>query len=555
MKCSHVPRAFLWICSLLLLVSTTGQAQRRFPHQFNLDSRSLDTLYSPDATDPRHRYRITAWGTYSMWEDTVNSSVDPIWIYSFPDEEWAKPEWRIFSEGYPIYVGDERLLGSHGLRINDFPMPKQPLNNAHRYSMVIQGNGKPISTTIVDWNFRGFVKQDAHGNNSGWLHVLVEELPLTEMEVCGIDASKFPSIRLAIKVTRDSVRVEDFAEELVVTENGMRVTIDKVDCSERSNAVSVAMVFDRSGSMREPFGNSDRISYTRTAGKKFVEKLSASDETAIYSFSEGTTLDQSWTGNVSLLKSAIDRLEPEGWTAMNDAVIRAINDIALRPESRRKAIVLLSDGEDNRSAVRSISTVIARAKQVGVPVFAIGLLLDSDDSLRMLAAQTGGKYFSVRDAAAIDSVFASIADIVFAKGCCSIYYTSPDTRRNGTYRQVIPALAYDGDTLTGGALGYTAPTGSSSVEMEHESSGMILGIAPNPLRESGEMRFVMKKGGSVAIDIIDVQGKEVRQLFTGQLPAGEHLQSIITEGLPDGRYFVRLRLPAEVAIYPLLLVR
>src|SRR3954463_1338293 len=102
MQSHSLPRAFFLICSLLLLATATGQAQRRFPYQFDLDSRSLDTLHTPDATDARHRYRITAWGTYSMWEDTVNSSVDATWIYSFPAEEWAKPEWRVFGEGYPI---------------------------------------------------------------------------------------------------------------------------------------------------------------------------------------------------------------------------------------------------------------------------------------------------------------------------------------------------------------------------------------------------------------------------------------------------------------------
>jgi VWFA-related protein len=555
MQCLSLPRAFIWICSFILLASASAEAQRRFPHQFNLDSRSLDTLRTPDATDARHRYRITAWGTYSMWEDTVNSSVDPMWIYSFPAEEWAKPEWRLFGEGYPIYVGDERLLDAHGLRINNKALPKQPLNNAHRYSTVIQGTGQPITAAIVDWNFRNFVKQDAHGNNSGWLYVLVEELPLTEMEICGIDASKFPTIRVAMKVTRESVRMEDFAEELFITENGVPVKIDKVDCSERSNEVSVAMVFDRSGSMREPFGTSDRITHTRAAGKKFVDKLAPSDETAIYSFSEGTTLDQSWTNSIPLLRSAIDRLQPEGWTAMNDAVITAINDISRRPASRRKAIVLLSDGEDNRSQVRSIGTVIARAKQAGVPVFAIGLLLDTDDSLKLLAAQTGGRYFSVRDPAAMDSVFASIAEIVFAKGCCSIYYTSPDARRNGTQRQVIPALTYDGDTLASGTLGYTAPTGPSSVREEPESVGAILGVVPNPLRESGDLRYMMKRSGPVTIDVIDVQGKVVAKVYEGYVGAGEHTQPVTVAGLPDGRYFVRLRLPAEVAIYPLLLVR
>src|SRR5688500_5458608 len=102
---SRLPYFLLSLAILLILSGISLQAQTRFPFTYRLDSRIGDTVATPIPTSPLHRYRITAWGTYSMWEDTVNSSVDPMWIYSFPDEEWAKPEWRIFTEGYPIYVG------------------------------------------------------------------------------------------------------------------------------------------------------------------------------------------------------------------------------------------------------------------------------------------------------------------------------------------------------------------------------------------------------------------------------------------------------------------
>src|SRR6476620_923659 len=147
MKISSLFYAIL-LAATLLTNTHDAISQRRFPYRLDLDSRSLDTLYTPDATSSLHRYRITSWGTYSMWEDTVNSSVDPEWIYSFPAEEWAKPEWRVFTEGYPIYVGDDRMLNSHGLRVNNLPMPKQPLNSEHRYATVISGNGSRVSVSL-----------------------------------------------------------------------------------------------------------------------------------------------------------------------------------------------------------------------------------------------------------------------------------------------------------------------------------------------------------------------------------------------------------------------
>jgi VWFA-related protein len=388
--------------------------------------------------------------------------------------------------------------------------------------------------------------------------VLVEELPITETEICAIDSSAFPTIRVSMKVLRDSVRQEDFADKLVLTENGIPVKIDRVDCSERSSVVSVAMVFDRSGSMSEAFGSSTRISYTRSAGKKFIDKLSSADEAAIYSFSLGTTLDQNWTSDKSLLKGAIDRIQPDGWTAMNDAVIRAVDDISLRPAGRRKAIVVLSDGEDNKSAVRSIRTVIERARRADIPVFAIGLLLDTDDSLRLLASETGGKYFSVRDPAAMDSVFSSIAAAIFEKGCCSVYYTSPDARRNGTFREVRPGFTYDGDTLVPGTIGYRAP-GVSGVD-DHDAPAYIGGVemesfAPNPMHDAGMLRFRLAHGGHAVIELIDITGRVVGALFDGDLSVGEHEQEVSGAGLPSGRYFLRLTTAGETALYPVQLVR
>jgi VWFA-related protein len=549
---------FATLLTVLALLTSVSEsfAQRRFPYRFDLNSRSLDTLHTPDPTSPDHRYRITAWGTYSMWEDTVNSSVDPIWIYSFPDEEWAKPEWRLFPEGYPIYVGDSRMLNSHGLRINDAPYPQQSLNSEHRYTTIIQGNGKPVSAMIVDWNFRDFIKRDAHDNNSGWLHVLVEELPNTSMDICAIDSSQFPKIRLSLQVHRDSVRYEDFYEKLLIRENGVAVKIDSIDCSVRTAPVSIAMVFDRSGSMQEPFGSSTRMAETRIAGKRFVDRLAAFDEAAIYSFSLTTTLNQNWTSSKPLMKSAIDGLQPDGWTAMNDAIIRAIDDIERRPTDRPKAVVVLSDGEDNRSAVKSIRTVAERAKRAGVPVYALGLLLESDDSLRLLTSLTGGRYFSISDPSAMDSAFASIADVVFEKGCCSVYYTSPDARRNGSYRGVSAAVAFERDTLLEQGIGYRAPGTSSSVETADASvQTTTVSVSPNPLRDGASLSLHLAQGGNVRATLIDVSGREVAMLVDEYVPAGDYTQSVNLGGIAPGRYFVRVVLPGEVVLYPVMVER
>lgn len=529
--------------SLLLLVPPGASAQSGFPHLFRLDSRSADTLATPSPSRTDRRYRVTAWGTYSMWEDTLNSSVDPVWIYSFPEEEWAKPEWRIFPEGYPIYVGDRRMFDSHGLRVDDRPFPEQPLNDDHRYSMIIPGTGRAITTAIVDWNFAGLRKQDAHDNNSGILSVLIEELPTTDVELCSVDSSAFPSIRVGIRVMRDSVQIEDLREILAIRENGKSVTIDSIDCSERTRPVSVALVVDRSGSMSEEWGTGTRMTAVREAARGFIRRLLDTDEAALYSFGTDIRLDQSWTSSRQLLERALDRLTPRGYTAMNDAINRAVGDVAVRPAQFRKAVVLLSDGEDNISRIESIREVADAAIARGVPVFSIGLLLENADSLKLLASMTGGAYFAVDDPGAIDSVFGSIAELLFEKGCCNVWYRTPTEGRDGTYRAVDVDVVYPQDTTVSKTDGYRAPVGTSSVDGGGIASG------PNIRIDRTDVLIIehpVRPAEVIDVEVFTTIGARVAD------GAGQSEVRLDLSDLPAGPYFVVLRVGEVRRTYPIV---
>ena len=317
------------------------------------------------------------------------------------------------------------------------------------------------------------------------------------------------------------------------------VTVDSVDCSERVRPVSVAMVFDRSGSMDEPWGSSTRMEEVKIAGRKFVDRLTDADEAAVYSFANWPTLDQAWTNNRAAMRGAIDRLVPEGYTAMNDAVDRALTDIEGRPDSYRKAVVVLSDGEDNISNIERIGDVIAHAKRIDVPVFAVGLLLDKDDSLRALARETGGAYFSVRDASAIDSVFNSIAERLFEKGCCNVWYRSPRPAKDGTWRMVETVVQLDGDTVAAPVDGYRAPTGISSVD-DRSGGESGISVVPNPANGAAAIVVVASSAERVDLQIVNILGEVVLEMPARHLEAGTNRINVPLSGLPPGRYFIRL---------------
>ena len=74
---------------------------------------------------------------------------------------------------------------------------------------------------------------------------------------------------------------------------------------------------------------------------------------------------------------------------------------------------------------------------------------------------------------------------------------------------------------------------------------------PNPFRGESEFRFVVPVAGEVSVSIYDVVGRLVRELATGDLPAGEHSLrwNARDDGgslMPAGLYFVQLRIGTEI---------
>jgi VWFA-related protein len=135
--------------------------------------------------------------------------------------------------------------------------------------------------------------------------------------------------------------------------------------------VSLGLVVDTSGSMA-----GDKMEAARGALSRFLNDLSSQDdEVFLYRFSNFPVLVQNWTVAQRVV-AALDRLIPNGGTAMYDAVSEAI-PLAQRGQNRKKAIVIISDGNDtaSRTDVRELKQQIRESE---VLVYAVGIDGDSD---------------------------------------------------------------------------------------------------------------------------------------------------------------------------------
>jgi Mg-chelatase subunit ChlD len=131
--------------------------------------------------------------------------------------------------------------------------------------------------------------------------------------------------------------------------------------------VSLGIVLDTSGSMA-----GEKIDNAISAIDRFLgDLLDPTDEIFIYRFSNFPELLQDWTTDRKRLSRIVGRLNAGGGTAMYDAIADAV-PLAQKGENRKKAIVLISDGNDTDSDT-SLSQVKQLIRESEVMVYAIGI--------------------------------------------------------------------------------------------------------------------------------------------------------------------------------------
>jgi VWFA-related protein len=205
----------------------------------------------------------------------------------------------------------------------------------------------------------------------------------------------------------------------------------------------------------------------KAAAQLFLESVMRAnkDEAAVVSFTGEPTLEQGLTGNVSRLRRAIERVEyvpPSGLigggvvvggtppisdtqqmlagsTAIWDAVWTTSNEI-LRDsaEHTRRAIILLTDGQDTTSQVH-LRDAIDSAVKVDALVYAIGIgdrysYGIDEGSLKKITEATGGRAYFPRNERELRDAFAQIQRDLREQYL--IAYSSSNKGRDGAYRRV-----------------------------------------------------------------------------------------------------------------------
>jgi Ca-activated chloride channel family protein len=200
----------------------------------------------------------------------------------------------------------------------------------------------------------------------------------------------------------------------------------------------VGVVIDASTSIRT------RFKFEQQASTEFLlETLkSRSDRAFVMGFDSTPQVTQDWTNNLDALESGVNKLRPGGGTALFDAVYTACRDklldVSRGQEPVRRAMVLISDGNDNQSRAY-IDDAIKMCQRAETIVYAISTNWTpsrgkGDDVLQKMAEATGGRAFYPPSIDDIAVGFTSIEEELRSQ--YALTYTPADFKADGAFRTI-----------------------------------------------------------------------------------------------------------------------
>jgi Ca-activated chloride channel homolog len=152
-------------------------------------------------------------------------------------------------------------------------------------------------------------------------------------------------------------------ENFVVLDNGEKQEIENFACEDAP--VSIGVIFDMSGSM------SRKIDKAREAVGEFLKTANPEDEFFLIAFSDKPVLLTDFTGSAEAVQQNLLYTQPKGRTALLDSIYLGISKMR-QARHRRKALLVISDGGDNRSRYTE-NEIRAIVKEADVQIYAMGI--------------------------------------------------------------------------------------------------------------------------------------------------------------------------------------
>ena len=289
------------------------------------------------------------------------------------------------------------------------------------------------------------------------------------------------------------VTVRDAAGRLVTTlerkdfqvwEDGREQPLS--DLRLRRVPVDVMLMVDSSSSA------ASSLEDFRRAVDEFAARLAVDDRMSLLKFDDRVELLQDWTASRVQLRRSLRRITSGMFTRFHDALYLAARE-GFKDPRRRHAVVVLTDGIDSGRGYATLEKALGALLQSGASVYVISnteierarkraeldtlqseplsmqrfnqlrigdlreslrVLDASERNLNALTAATGGRLFKPQSFAALDSVYAEVAEEL--RHQYALYYMPLDKTRDGKFRRVEVKTSNPALRLTA-RIGYFAP--------------------------------------------------------------------------------------------------
>jgi Ca-activated chloride channel family protein len=228
--------------------------------------------------------------------------------------------------------------------------------------------------------------------------------------------------------------------------------------AETNLPLRLAILVDTSNSIR------DRFRFQQEAATRFIDSVlrKGQDKAIVVSFDTAAELVADMTDDTEVLDKAVQGMRPGGGTSLYDAIFFACRDKLMQDQPLykfRRAMVILSDGEDNQSRYTR-DQALEMALKADVNVYTISTNItrvesDGDKVLRYFAEETGGQSFFPFKASDLDQDFENIANEL--RHQYNIFYRPDPLKVDGLYHPVEIRVKGHKELLVRARKGYYAP--------------------------------------------------------------------------------------------------
>lgn len=277
-----------------------------------------------------------------------------------------------------------------------------------------------------------------------------------EGDVIRVD-TELVTLTATVTDARGRYRVDLRQSDFTVYEDGVKQELAYFNTGDRV-PMSVGILFDTSGSMI------DKIEGVEDAVQHFVKSVAPGDEIFLIRFSDDAELVQDFTDDRQRILRAVEGLEPQGSTALYEAVLLGLQKVN-SGKNRKRALLLLTDGNDTASRVK-FGDVLTLARKSEVIIYALGIGHGEKGSyghdilsgifgrsgkdevdmkvLNGFADATAGRAFYLENAHAggrdlVDEAAAEVASEL--KQQYTLGYRPTNKRHDGSFRQIKVELS------------------------------------------------------------------------------------------------------------------